>query len=279
MGRIDDSLFIVPGANIQEDDNDIKTVVNLGKKSLQERWSQDRGKNIISAWKASGFERSILDERVGKFYNHTDLRGINLSGMRIENADLSNVDLYFSNLNKTVFHNVKLQDSWLSESDIRGAAFEWCNMDKVLVDKVKFNSETKFTGVNLGVINFTLSEMLRDLALGQGRISYLEDNNPKIAWFLRISCDYGRSIRRWALWVIASVLFFALIYCLFPGLISKNGFIDSIYFSLITFTTLGYGDITPVGTIGKIVVITEVSLGYVMGGLLVAILSRRVIGN
>ena len=57
--------------------------------------------------------------------------------------------------------------------------------------------------------------------------------------------------------------------------ISTHDFLECLYFSVVTFTTLGYGDIHPVSDIGRIIVITEVSIGYIMLGLLVAIFSRR----
>ena len=58
-----------------------------------------------------------------------------------------------------------------------------------------------------------------------------------------------------------------------------NVFFDSFYFSVITFTTLGYGDILPLNNIAKAVVISEVLIGFVMLGLLVGIISRKVIGH
>ena len=48
---------------------------------------------------------------------------------------------------------------------------------------------------------------------------------------------------------------------------------------MITFTTLGYGDILPLNNIAKAVVISEVLIGFVMLGLLVGIISRKVIGH
>jgi predicted permease len=42
---------------------------------------------------------------------------------------------------------------------------------------------------------------------------------------------------------------------------------------------LGFGDITPSSPLGMLLVILEVVIGYVMLGLLVAIISRRVIGG
>lgn len=52
---------------------------------------------------------------------------------------------------------------------------------------------------------------------------------------------------------------------------------NSLYFSMLTFTTLGYANIYPASFFGKLLVTVEVTLGYVMLGLLVAILSKRVI--
>ena len=54
---------------------------------------------------------------------------------------------------------------------------------------------------------------------------------------------------------------------------------NNLYFSVVTFTTLGYGDFGPVSWLGKALVVIEVMLGYVMLGLLVGIISRRVIGR
>ena len=45
------------------------------------------------------------------------------------------------------------------------------------------------------------------------------------------------------------------------------------------FDVLGFGDIRPLLSIAKISVIVEVVLGYIMLGLLVAIISRKVIGG
>jgi hypothetical protein len=62
------------------------------------------------------------------------------------------------------------------------------------------------------------------------------------------------------------IIMFALLnYCcsiLFPGITKiepvLNGAIDSFYYSVVTGTTLGYGDFKPVGELGKILAISEV---------------------
>ena len=48
-----------------------------------------------------------------------------------------------------------------------------------------------------------------------------------------------------------------------------DSFFAPLYFSVITITTLGYGDITPTTLIGEILSVIEVSIGYCsLGGLL-----------
>jgi voltage-gated potassium channel len=97
-----------------------------------------------------------------------------------------------------------------------------------------------------------------------------------LASLLRWSCDYGQSLGLWGLWVLGAILF---LYAILPAMISGHGLFDAVYFSVTTFATLGLGDIVPISNLGKLVVMVEVTTGYLMGGLLIAILVRRLIGN
>lgn len=62
----------------------------------------------------------------------------------------------------------------------------------------------------------------------------------------------------------SNILLFALIYTIFDWLLTdqfnnKNiNFFEFIYFSVVTATTLGYGDIHPIGSIAQIFVVLEV---------------------
>ncbi|HWY12138.1 MAG TPA: ion channel [Bacteroidia bacterium] len=59
-------------------------------------------------------------------------------------------------------------------------------------------------------------------------------------------------------------------------LIILQTFIKSFYYSTVTFMTLGYGDIYPLAWEGQIIVIFEVMLGYIVLGLFVYLISRKV---
>lgn len=103
------------------------------------------------------------------------------------------------------------------------------------------------------------------------------------------SCGYGQSIQRWITLSIIIVAIFAFIYTniemsvstpdiakkTVSALIKKPDFITSSYYSVITFVTLGYGDIFPINTEGRVVAMIEVCIGYIMLGGLVSIFSNK----
>ena len=65
----------------------------------------------------------------------------------------------------------------------------------------------------------------------------------------------------------------------FPGadeLDRRRSAFTPFYFSIVTFTTLGFGDVTPRTLLGELLVTAEVILGYFNLGLILAVLANRV---
>jgi hypothetical protein len=273
--------FIEPGVNLTAGHPDLLWFVNLPKEKLRSRWFSDQGRQILEVWSRSGFDRSTLDTLVGRYYGHTDLRGVTLSQVNLDKAKLDSTDFFFAELVKTSLREADLTDSWLSESDIRGAIFDWANMDAARLDNVNFDKDTRFVGVNLNRINFTLAALLQDLALTQQRIANLEKAYPIAAAFLRMTSDYGRSFGRFFFWSALVVVAFGGAYCFIPNAIGHRSAPITIgkcmYFSFVAFTTLGFGEVVPTSPIGFALVVAEVIIGYVMLGLLVGIISRRIV--
>jgi len=102
-------------------------------------------------------------------------------------------------------------------------------------------------------------------------------------WFFS---DCGRSILRWIIWSIIFALTFATkfygVYCLHPEFfhfdphIKSQSFLSFIYYSVVTFTTLGFGDIIPTIEKMQIWVMAEVVIGYVMLGGLISIFANKI---
>ncbi|HDH96500.1 MAG TPA: two pore domain potassium channel family protein, partial [Proteobacteria bacterium] len=52
-------------------------------------------------------------------------------------------------------------------------------------------------------------------------------------------------------------------------------FWTDFYYSVVTFATLGYGEIHPKNALGQALSIVEVALGYTMLGVLVSVIARK----
>jgi hypothetical protein len=74
--------------------------------------------------------------------------------------------------------------------------------------------------------------------------------------------------------IVGSAFFYAASDLLKNGVLYKPTAFDALYFSAVTFTTVGYGDLTPVAY-GKIVVIFESLCGLLVVPLFMIGLSRR----
>ncbi|MEA3545726.1 MAG: potassium channel family protein, partial [Thermodesulfobacteriota bacterium] len=84
------------------------------------------------------------------------------------------------------------------------------------------------------------------------------------------------SMFRWCCCIGFLLLFFTYLYTLVG--IDYGAYptrLSSLYFSVVTLTTLGFGDVKPNCIAGQIVVMLEVSMGYVMLGGLLSIFSNK----
>lgn len=119
--------------------------------------------------------------------------------------------------------------------------------------------------------------------------------NPILAKLWRWSSDYGRSLTLWAFWSLFFAFLFALAYMpsstwmptwiqdLTPRFHQSTGaysgepltFWNCFYFSIVTFTTLGFGDVVADNAAARLFVTLEVIFGYMMLGGLISIFSNK----
>jgi hypothetical protein len=144
-------------------------------------------------------------------------------------------------------------------------------------------------------------------------IQQFEKRHPFIAFFWWISSECGRNLTLWVVWSILIALIFGFVYAKHPSdfglsgmegtttirnVIDKNSEIcrftetstdingnqthfrkpsgfTPYYFSIVTFTTLGFGDVIPLSKKAEIWLACEVILGYIMLGGLISILANK----
>jgi len=102
-------------------------------------------------------------------------------------------------------------------------------------------------------------------------------------WYKIWQCfaNCGRKFKNLVIWCIVLMSIFAAIYCWFPHAIKPDYINNSlpvvsyIYYSIVTFSTLGFGDIVPLTWWMQLIVASEVIFGYIMLGGLISILANK----
>jgi len=231
------------------------------------------------------------------------LFGAHLDGALLKEANMKNVKAISANLKGGNFTNSNLEGAEIREAILTDAIFKSAIVDgKTLIWDCTESEKTDFTGV--GLDSARINPILKERLKGNIRkIKWMDYWRAKRfrrlpVWLFWQISDYGRSTTQIAKWFIASALYFALLYyvlCLGdfyyfsdasdPGIISglfmfEQGPIDyltlmirSVYFSIVTMTTLGFGDMKayPYSNWGHICLIFQALLGY---GLLGALVTR-----
>ena len=105
-------------------------------------------------------------------------------------------------------------------------------------------------------------------------------------WFLiwKYSCNCGQSPGLWALWSSIIAVSFGFIFYLidiigcpdFELTELNHNLWSMMYYSVVTFTTLGFGDIIPKSNLAASLVMIEVILGYIMLGGLISIFADKI---
>jgi len=108
-----------------------------------------------------------------------------------------------------------------------------------------------------------------------------KDRHPVWYWIWLFLADCGRSFSLWLTWsvALAAGFGFAFRYAVRQFLVNGEqtavSLFDAMYFSIITFTTLGLGDVLPVDWVGKVWVAAEVVVGYLKLGGLISIFADK----
>jgi len=217
-----------------------------------------------------------------------DLRGVNLQGADLSGANLRDANLQGVNLGRTTLLRADIEGANLRNADIYGA--DLTDMTYGAYKTMKGH----FYGIRGLGSSYGNALFVRD-AQDQDYLDTLENtieatpSKPlrrwKRFWFRAWGLiDYGRSLGRVFAFAFTMAMIFGTIYFLDYNL--GLGFLEyssagtsplSPYFhSIVTYTKLGFGSMTPKNGIGEFLLVCEGILGYVTLGLLLSILANRV---
>jgi len=220
------------------------------------------------------------------FYNscleNVDLGFSNLEGSDLRYTNFTDANLFRTNLKKCEVNEQTEFDEYIiqeKDKDYKRAEEVYRNLKDLFKSNGLYEKAGKFYYRESVCNTKCFYECLEKMKLNYSKFKAF------CYWIYRkslgILMGYGeKPLRILIAWILVialsslSYFIFGIEYNCEKTLLSKIG--NSIYLSIVTFTTLGYGDIVPVGW-GKIIAATEATLGYILLSLFLVVFVRKAI--
>lgn len=251
---------------------------------------------------------------VGATLNEANLFGANLSGVDLRETKMYGTNLKAVDLNMANLSGANLSGVNLSEANIKGLKARFSIVDgSTLLNECQIDCDTDFSGAGLDsarIEGSLKSDLKRNIRQKYWTRRYKKNKLLSIFKLFWWASDYGSSTTRIMWTFLGFSLLFSIVYLI--GIPAPNGaswltpfanpFLDSfsddilsqspcsnyvglgcsielwfrsLYFSVVTMTTLGFGDIHahPLSITGQALVMLQVLIGYVLLGALITRLS------
>lgn len=209
-----------------------------------------------------------------------DLNEVNFSQAQLEGCNLEGANLGEANFQKANLRWANLRNASLRAADLRAANLSETQLAHANLQDIKYDRRAQYRGVDVETIRG--NPLFRRFAQDQDYIEAFKAKHPVSYWIWLIFADCGRSLSVWGAWAIFIAMLFALIYwglsadfIIHDSAQRQHTLLTWFYYSVVTFTSLGYGDIVPRTSLGEILVIIEVGGGYLMLGGMVSILANK----
>jgi len=136
-------------------------------------------------------------------------------------------------------------------------------------------------------LHFLSKEVVYKEKMDYRRKSYFFDRKIGrwVTYFLfHLTSFYGTSMVRWFITSLTTIVIFGFVFSVIDefsvekliDIAAGDHWYDYFYHSIVTFTTLGYGDIVPYTALQKSFVALEVMTGYSMLGVFMTLLAKKV---
>jgi uncharacterized protein YjbI with pentapeptide repeats len=257
-------------------------------------------------WRSADLSNSHLENA---HLVRTRLQDANLSGAHLQGADLTrahleHANLIYAHLQNTLIRYTHLERAFLVEAHLENARFQQAIVDaSTLIWRCCVNRHSDFSGVGLESIRIDTGtkQLLQYNIRRMNWEEWYRQQNRLVRLFWQIS-DYGLSTQKIITTFFKWTLIFGVVYYVWgavdfylvgikdhPGIVSELFVLSdkqevvsaplvpfrALYFSVVTMTTLGFGDMYANahsfwrGLFGSVLLVLQVFLGYVLLGALV----------
>lgn len=171
-------------------------------------------------------------------------------GSRLDNTDLRNAKLFLADFKNCYLYDTKLEGAHVRGADIYEAHLEEADWGNYVIgeegNKDFRSAENIYRRLKMwyntaGMYSIAGKFFYREMTVKRKSLRWLSNPFPKLRetlyWLL---CGYGE--RPWQAFASAVVIVVALALIYFAiGTLTPNSFPHSLYYSMVSFTALGYG--------------------------------------
>ncbi len=258
-------------------------------------WGQTPPKTDLRGIDLSEFSNTIDDTIYGFDFSACLLHFSDFSGCILTSSSFKRSDILYSNFSQAKLDecdfsatNLTLSDfsgSDLEQSDLRGAWITDVSFDGANLGFVKFDRHTDFRNIDISTVRGSSNPLFTSFVRRTHYLKHFREQNltnKAIYYVWLLISDCGQSFSRWFGVSILISAVFGYIYSRIPGSFfiandrSPTPF-TFCYYSVVAFTTLGFGDVIPRDLLAEALVTLEVILGYLMLGGLISIFATKFI--
>lgn len=225
-----------------------------------------------------------------------DMKGANLQNAKLWSSNLQGAKLQRTNLKNTGFNEetILYDVNWYQcQIDNSTLKFADDQLDKKVIQE-KNNDYKKAREVYRNLKNYFRQEGMYDIS---GEYYYREkvmetkynlQEKKYFEWifnsFFNLIAGYGERCLRVIIGWFIIIFGYAFIYYYFSGIYdgmaykitSYNAkFLEAIYFSIVTFTTLGFGDLAPKPGLFQLITSSEALVGAIFMALFIFVFARK----
>ncbi|MGF1464859.1 MAG: pentapeptide repeat-containing protein [Sandaracinaceae bacterium] len=232
-----------------------------------------------------------LASRAG--FGRADLQGASLFGARLDGASMVEVQLRGADLRRACLDGARalradlracdltgasLEGADLTETRVAGASFREASLRRATLRGIPDGARASFVRADVRDVDFSGAYLLRRHVLDENFLDELRQRGGRHAalyWVWWVTSDCGRSLLRWGAWTALIGVAFGFAYRA-VGVDFGDGatWLSPTYYSVVTLTSLGYGDIVPRTVPAQALAMVEVSVGYMMLGGLISIFAN-----
>ena len=233
------------------------------------------------------------------------LRNVNLRWAVFRDVGFKNARFVGCNLSQVHFSDCYLRRAQFEKCDLVNSRFESCDFSQAAIAESRIDfASFRNCEIGLDVIRFrpdatprAMVRVCRGLKLNAmsmgnfadaGELTYMEKTYERLghwrdgAWgrwlgstLQNLLWGYGEKPWRLALTMAFNILLFGVLFHLLDPLPNKT-FWEHVYFSGITYLTVGYGDLAPASPVARLLSVLCGAAGIATFGLLIASVTKKV---